>query len=104
MELFQIKEAYLMRKLFYQMQSSSCTLCSGGISAYKGTELQKLLLSTDWFPSHILSHNYKQKAKALWWVGRSKGTVAESPQQGQTDVPDPHPGPCRTCPGYTGIE
>lgn len=27
MEIFQMKEAYLMRKLFYQVQSSSCTLC-----------------------------------------------------------------------------
>ncbi|KAL2305063.1 hypothetical protein Nmel_007032 [Mimus melanotis] len=34
MEIFQIKEAYLMRKLFYQVQSSSCAMCALEVSAH----------------------------------------------------------------------
>lgn len=34
MEIFQMKEAYLMRKLFYQLHSSSCTMCVLEVLAY----------------------------------------------------------------------
>lgn len=91
MEIFQMKEAYLMRKLFHQVQSSSCTMRVLEVLAHTKEQNYKntVQTSTAWFLLHTLSHTYIKKAEAMWGVGRPEGAVAEGPQQGQMDVPAP---------------
>lgn len=79
MEIFQIKEAYLMRKLFYQVQSSSCAMCALEVSAHTKEQNYKNDSSVQIGSLPTSSPLYTQKAETMWWVGRPMGTVAEGP-------------------------
>lgn len=84
MEIFQMKEAYLMRKVFYQGHSSSCTMGVLEVSAPRKEQNYKNDSSV---PTGSLPHPLPK----LWTKGwrnvvGGQGTVPEGPQQGQVPV------------------